>query len=165
MLYRSGYSYKDPGQEHILALSIEREAFLGLLRKSVVASSHDDNPPDSGVKAKREKRERPANVRVQWDPERTVRLEKLQYRSIQIGIPGALVHELVQGIVKIEDVTGRARELKKVLDETEAIDLPELMARGLVLEESEFVLDKELKMILHMDKPNENARETVDTCN
>ncbi|KAH7346114.1 ATP-dependent RNA helicase DHX8 [Pyrenochaeta sp. MPI-SDFR-AT-0127] len=152
MLYRSGYSYKDPGQAHILALSIEREAFLGLLRKSVVASSHSEDQPDSGAKARREKREKPASVRVQWDPERTVRLEKLPYRSIQIGVPGALVDELVKGIVKIEDVTERARQLKTTLDETEAVDLSELVTRGLVLEENEFELDDELKAILHMVK-------------
>jgi hypothetical protein len=151
MLYRSGYSYKDPGQECILALTLTRPAFLSLLRKAVV-SSHNNQAADSGVKAKNEGRSKPANVRVQWDPERTVRLEKLDYRSIQIGVPGALVEELVDGIVDIEDVTSRARELKRVLDERGDVGLAELEAMGLVPEEKAFEVDEELRKILCMDE-------------
>ncbi len=150
MLYRCGYSYKDSGQERVLALTLDQEAFRGLLRKAVVAS-HETDATDSGTKAKRENREKPATVRVQWDPERTMQLEKLSYRSIQIGVPGALNDELVRAITKIEDVTERARELKKTLDEKEAIDMSELVAKGLVPQEIEFEVDQELREILHMN--------------
>ncbi len=57
-------------------------------------------------------------VRVQWDPERSIRLEMLPYRSIQIGVSGVVrtrwVEEWIESIV---DVTAMARSLKKVLDE------------------------------------------------
>ena len=152
MLYRCGYSYKDSGQERVLALTLDKEAFLELMKKAVVASHEKEDTTDSGAKAKRENREKPARVRVQWDPERTVRLGKLEYRSIQIGVPGALNDELVGAIVNIEDVTERARELKKVLDEEEAIDMSELEKKGLVPVETEFEVDQELKVILHMDR-------------
>jgi len=113
MLYRSGYSYKDPGQEHILALRLIHTTFLSLLGKAIV-SSHEEDLPEGGANAK-ETKSKSAHVRVQWDPRWTIRLEKLPYRSIQSGVPGALVDELVKGTVKIEDVTERARELKLVL--------------------------------------------------
>ncbi|KAF2818981.1 hypothetical protein CC86DRAFT_308105 [Ophiobolus disseminans] len=151
MLYRSGYSYKDPGQARIIAIVLTHSTFLSLLRKAVV-SSHDADTTDSGAKAKKEGRSKPINVRVQWDPERTINLEKLPYRSIQIGIPGGLVDELVEGTVKIEDVTERARELKKMLDENVGVSLAELVAMGLALEENVFEVDEELRAILSMDQ-------------
>lgn len=55
-------------------------------------------------------------VRVQWETEKTIRLEKLLYQSIQIGVLGALVQELIKYILKIENDTERARELKRELD-------------------------------------------------
>lgn len=152
ILYRSGYSYKDAGQAHILALTLTQVAFLSLLQKAVVANSHGTDVADSGYKARREGRTKPANVRVQWDPERTIRLDKLSHRSIQIGIPGALVHELVDGIVKIEDVTEKARNLKKELDSGNEIDEASLAARGLVPEERVFHVDDNLRKLLKMDE-------------
>lgn len=116
MLYRSGYSYKDSRQTRILALKITHEAFQGLLRKAVIAhrGSHNSTSGNS-EKTSKELSSDPTRVRVQWDPERTVRLGRLNYRSIQIGIPGALVPDFVDGIVAIEDVTEVARELKSTL--------------------------------------------------
>lgn len=149
MMYRSGYSYKDPGQERILALTLTHDAFRDLLRRAVV-STHPKPTIDSGAKVKSESRAKPAHVRVQWDPERTVRLGLLPYRSIQIGVPGALVADLVGGIVKIEDVTETARSLKKLLDEPDEIDEAELLAQGLIFEERVFDVDAELRMILEM---------------
>lgn len=144
VLYRSGYSYKDNRQSHILALSLKIDTFLSLLRKAVL--SHGTGPLPEGEMKK-------SSVRVQWDPERTVRLEKLPYRSIQIGVPGAFNSEFLQGIVHIEDVTDRARELKRVLDEDSfgSIDTAELIQRGLVPVETEFVVEHDLRRILCMD--------------
>jgi hypothetical protein len=149
-LYRCGYSYKDPGQERILALSLTHSAFTSLFRQAVVAM-HSEDIADSGARAKREGRDKSASVRVQWDPERTVRLETLPYRSIQIGVPGAVVQEVIDGIVAIEDVTKRARVLKSVLDEQDDVDMAELTAQGLVPEERVFEVEKEPRKILKMD--------------
>jgi hypothetical protein len=87
-------------------------------------------------------------VVVQWDPERTVRLEKLPYRSIQVGIPGTLVQEFIEGIVQIEDVSGRARELKRLVD---AKDEESMGWEGLVPIEKEYEVEGKIRAVLGMD--------------
>ncbi|KAF2026178.1 hypothetical protein EK21DRAFT_74824 [Setomelanomma holmii] len=151
MLYRCGYSYKDACQERILALTLTHSAFLSLLHKAMVAN-HVGNETESEAKARKGGRPKSTKVVVQWDPERTVRLGKLDYRSIQIGIPGTLVQELVEGTIKIEDVTGKARDLKKLLDEDDNVDLAALVEKSLVPEEREFEVDEELRNILAMEE-------------
>jgi hypothetical protein len=151
MLYRSGYSYKDARQERILALTLTHSAFLSLLRKAVVAN-HIGGETVVDAKVRKADKPKPVRVMVQWDPERSLKIGKLDYRSIQIGIPGALVDELVEGTVKIEDVTNRARELKKLLDEHDKVDLATLVTEGLVPEEKEFAVDDEMRKILAMDE-------------
>jgi hypothetical protein len=149
MLYRSGYSYKDSRQAHILAIHMTHTSFISLLRKAVL--SHGKGVGSKNAKA--ETTPPPASVRVQWDPERSVRLDRLSYRSIQIGIPGAFKEEWLAGIVKIEDVTERARELKALLDMDvdERIGIEALVEKGLVPAEKEFEVDEELRGILEMD--------------
>ncbi|KAK0375141.1 integral membrane protein [Colletotrichum limetticola] len=66
MLYRAGYSYKDRGQERILTIKMTHAGFVDLLRQSVSTHGSDLEKGDG-------------RVRVQWDPERDVRLEKLPY--------------------------------------------------------------------------------------
>ncbi|ORX98745.1 ATP-dependent RNA helicase DHX8, partial [Clohesyomyces aquaticus] len=144
VLYRSGYSYKDSRQTNILAITLTRDAYLGLLRNAVLTHGQVGKAP---MKAD--------SVRVQWDPERSMRMGKLRYRSIQIGIPAVRVPEYLEGIVKIEDVTERARELKRVIDEEEKgkgkrASMEELVERGLVPVEREFEVDEELRGILKM---------------
>jgi hypothetical protein len=182
MLYRAGYSYKDPGQERILALRMRHVDFLGLLQRAVLTSGHGGakagpelepetpqaapqesdatNPPpadsDKETKPGRRKHRDPAagkspDVKVQWDPERTVRLDKLEYRSLQVGIPAALSSEWTEKwIVSIEDVTDRARELKRVLDEEPDVSDMELVKRGLVPVERPFDVSEELQERLKM---------------
>ncbi|KZL81282.1 integral membrane protein [Colletotrichum incanum] len=138
MLYRAGYSYKDPGQARILALKMRHEDFIGLLRKGTLA--HHCGGSKDGDK-----------VRIQWDPERDVRLERLQHRSIQIGIPASICQDwVVKGIVGIEDVTARARELKRVLKERFEVSDGELVSLGLLPDERKFVVPKDVEEILEM---------------
>lgn len=73
--YRSGYSFKDPGQERILAIKMTHARFRQLLLQASV-TGHGE-PMTAADKAK--------PVRVQWDPERSIRLAVLPYRSIQMG--------------------------------------------------------------------------------
>jgi hypothetical protein len=134
MLYRSGYSYKDPGQARILALQMRLDDFFALLAKGVPAEEGEGLP----------------EVRIQWDPERDVRLEKLGHRSIQIGVPGSLREWWVESIVKIEDVTERARELKRVLGEEGEVSEEELVGRGLVPVEGALEVPEELGRGLRM---------------
>ncbi|KAK0722007.1 ATP-dependent RNA helicase DHX8 [Lasiosphaeria miniovina] len=138
MLYRAGYSHKDKGQERILALRMKHADFLSLLEKGVVPREGSMLP----------------QVRIQWDPERTVRLEKLGHRSIQIGVPGALsAHWAENLIVSIEDVTQAARDLKKVLDERPNVSDDELVRLGLVPVERPFPVPEELQRALGMILP------------
>ncbi|KAI5837822.1 ATP-dependent RNA helicase DHX8 [Morchella snyderi] len=135
MMYRSGYSYKSERQAHILALKVKREGFEKLLQNASVAW--------------KERKE----VRVQWDPERTVALQKLPYRSIQVGVGRGTVKEWVEEmIVGIEDVTERAREMKKLIDEGKIEE-----AKKLVPEEKEYVLSEELREELSMNTTKEDA--------
>jgi len=53
-----------------------------------------------------------APVRIQWDPERSLTLEKLPWRSIQVGLSGEAVQLYVtEWIVAIRDVTPVARAI------------------------------------------------------
>ena len=81
------------------------------------------------------------HARVQWDPERGPRLEKLAHRSIQIGIPPSRCDKWVEdGILSIEDVTKVARDLKRALDGNSDLGADELLATGLLPAEKEYPL-------------------------
>jgi hypothetical protein len=142
MMYRSGYSYKDANQVRILALTMRLEDFWWLLRRARVTD-------EGGFKKGGEE------VRVQWDPERGVRLGRMEWtRSVQIGVPrdlsGRWVEEMVVGI---EDVTERAREMKKVLDEDvdRKVGRNELVEMGLVPVEEVVDVPEDVRARLRMD--------------
>ena len=145
MMYRSGYSHKDANQAHILALTMTHVNFAKLLSEAVVMSNHAGRW-SQGAKKKKE-------VRVQWDPERDYRLGVLPYRSIQIGISGEVGRRWEEEwIERIEDVTQRARELKRVADEEEEdISFEELVSKGLVPVERDYPVSAELRKVLEMD--------------
>lgn len=108
MMYRSGWATK-PGQERVLAITITREGFEWALAHSSL--SHHDPLVYASHSAWLERKES-APVRIQWDPERSLRLEPLDHRSIQIGLGGAAVREYVEHwIVGITDVTPMCREI------------------------------------------------------
>jgi hypothetical protein len=136
--YRSGYSYKDVNQSRILAIKISHQGFQTLLSLSKL---------DGG-------RANPLGlVRVQWDPERSPSIGKLGYRSIQMGIPNAVIEKWInEWVIGIEDVTERARELKKTLDKDKNITNKELAERGLVPKERVYEVSDELKKVLWMDR-------------
>jgi hypothetical protein len=94
------------------------------------------------------------NVKVQWDPERSPDLQRLPYRSIQIGIPAALSTRWIEEwIVGIEDVTHTARELKMYLDRHQYVTTEELVHRGLMPMEPEFVVPDDVQDLLGMHAP------------
>jgi hypothetical protein len=144
-MYRSGYSFKDARQSRILALKMTHENFEKLLREAVVCHGQTLSPE-----------ERTKDVRVQWDPERGPGLEVREWRSIQIGIGGEMARWWVQeGVVGIEDVTERARGLKSVVDGArergEKVRAEELVDRGLVPREREFVVPEDIRKIVRID--------------
>ncbi|KAI1122163.1 hypothetical protein F5Y10DRAFT_80959 [Nemania abortiva] len=142
MMYRSGYSYKDRGQTRILALRMKHEHFRQILRQATV-TGHSGEPLTADERSKL--------VRVQWDPERNLRLGALPFRSIQIGIGGEASKVWAESmIVSIEDVTEKTRALKKALEENPAVDEDELFELGLAPLERVYDVPNDLRKILEM---------------
>lgn len=107
MLYRSGWARKDVGQHRVLAIDMTREGFEWALRNSCLS----DRAPRLGRQEARRLLDA-SPVRVQWDPERDVRLQPLDHRSIQIGLSGEAVERYVdEWICEIADVTDRAHDI------------------------------------------------------
>jgi hypothetical protein len=120
--------------------------FFKLLREAVVCQGQTLSSQD-----------RKKDVRVQWDPERGPALGMHPYRSIQIGISGTMAKWWVEeGIVGIEDVTEKAKELYDAVNENkdrkEKMKLEEYVERGLVPMEKEFAAPEEVRVILRMDE-------------
>lgn len=87
-------------------------------------------------------------VRVQWDPERSVQLGRLEHRSLQVGIGRNVSRRWVEEmVVGIEDVTEVAREVKRCVDEGRVEE-----AKALLPREREYVLGEELRGVLGMDR-------------
>ncbi|MDE6926969.1 MAG: DUF4291 domain-containing protein [Acetatifactor sp.] len=113
MMYRCGWGTKE-NQEHILAIDIPREKFEFLVRNAVL-SSYDDTV----YKSREEWKEfiQHSEIRCQWDPERDIHGNALEYRSIQIGIRGAVVKEYVnEWLVQLTDITEYVCSLRKRKD-------------------------------------------------
>lgn len=115
VLYRSGYATK-PEQERILKLKLSHEGFQTILAKGVPSSFEDkfDLFPSreawSNVL-------RLSEVRYQWDPDRDIRLRKLERRALQLGLSGSVVREYVSTwILGIEDVTQLAWDIKEAVE-------------------------------------------------
>ena len=122
MMYRCGYSYKDEGQARVLAIRIKHENFRTILRRARLAH----RPKKTGEGAG-------GDVVIQWDPERSPKIGKLEYRSLQVGIPSHLVPVYVdEWIEGIEDVTETARKLKERIGEDRSVSEDELVQMGLV---------------------------------
>ncbi|MEV5439795.1 DUF4291 domain-containing protein [Streptomyces sp. NPDC052682] len=108
MMYRSGWGRKE-GQETVLAIEISHEGFRWALRHACL--SHHV-PALHGDRASWQRQVRQAPVRVQWDPERDLRLEPLPYRSLQMGLAGeAAARYADEWIVGVEDVTPLATQV------------------------------------------------------
>jgi hypothetical protein len=109
MMYRSGWATK-PGQERILAVQITRDGFEWALAHA--ALSHYE--PGTYVSQQQwAERKLTSPVRVQWDPERSLLLQPLPWRSIQIGLSGEAVDRYVnQWITAITDITPLAGRIR-----------------------------------------------------
>jgi hypothetical protein len=116
MMYRCGWGEK-PNQERILGIDILRSGFEWALGHASL--SHFESATH-GNHELWQAQLRSSPVRIQWDPERTLKLEELPWRAIQVGIGGKAVDTYVdQWIVGIEDVTPLAREVKDLVDRGE----------------------------------------------
>lgn len=112
MMYRSGWAMK-PGQERILAISITRDGFEWALAHSVL--SHYE-PRTHASKRQWTEQKITSPVRVQWDPDRSLRLAPLSSRAIQIGLSGEAVDlYLDQWITSITDITATVHQIRALV--------------------------------------------------
>ena len=113
MAYRCGWASKE-GQEHVLAIEISKAGFESALANASL--SHFE----SGTYASRDEwlvRKNSTPVRVQWDPERDLRLQPLEHRAIQVGLSGTASREYVDTwTVDITEVTGLMKEIHGLVD-------------------------------------------------
>lgn len=113
MLYRSNYAAKHR-QERILKIKLSHEGFKTILSKGISTSFEP-----SLFKSEQEWRKslRDSEVRYQWDPDRDLRLRRLDRRAIQLGIRGSVVREYVNTwIIGIEDMTELAHAIKTAIE-------------------------------------------------
>ena len=109
MMYRCGWAEKE-NQTRVLAIDIKREAFDYLVNHAVLSKYQEEQYADY---EEWKKAIQHSNIRCQWDPERDIYGNPLQYRSIQLGIKGEAVHKYItEWIVKITDITDFVKELK-----------------------------------------------------
>lgn len=109
MMYRCGWATK-PGQEHVLAVEITRDGFEWALAHACLSRYDPAQHPD---RRSWSRRLRDSPVRVQWDPERSVHLRPLPYRSLQLGLSGPAVDRYVdEWLVALTDVTALASQVR-----------------------------------------------------
>lgn len=107
MMYRSGWGFKDAGQERILAIDISREGFEWALMNSC-STSRNSSRANSGI----------AQVLVQWDPDRDLLLQPMPRRAIQIGLRQNAVDLYVnEWILAISDITDHAHQIKLLVED------------------------------------------------
>jgi hypothetical protein len=112
MMYRCGWATK-PGQERVLAIQITREGFEWALGHS--ALSHYE-PGTYASQQEWADRRSASPVRVQWDPERSLLLDPLPWRSIQIGLSGEAATQYVHNwITGLADITTTAYEIRDLI--------------------------------------------------
>jgi hypothetical protein len=115
MMYRAGWGYKDEGQRRILAIDINRDGFEWALEHSCPSHPEPSMSKEDWTKLKNN-----SPVRIQWDPERNLRLEALPFRSIQIGLSKAAVELYVnEWIWRITDVTALAHSVRGLVAQEE----------------------------------------------
>ncbi|NBE55088.1 DUF4291 domain-containing protein, partial [Streptomyces boluensis] len=114
MMYRCGWGAKD-GQQTVLAVEIDRTGFEWALRNACL-SHYERNVHADHTEWREQLRTAPA--RVQWDPERDIRLQALPYRSLQLGLAGEATRRYAdEWIVSITDVTETAHAVHALVRE------------------------------------------------
>jgi hypothetical protein len=97
MMERCGWGEK-PGQERTLAVRIRRSSWDEALSQAVLTDGEAGD----------------ALVRVQWDPERSLRGEKLEHRSIQVGLSRHVIRQYAEEwIVSIKDLSPLVSKLRE----------------------------------------------------
>jgi hypothetical protein len=119
----------------VLAVEIRREGFDWALRNACLSHYVRGPHEDRASWSRRLKR---APARVQWDPERDLRMRALPHRSLQLGLAGeAAARYADEWIVGIEDVTPTAHAIRARLAAGDTAG-----ARALLPPEREYPLDR-----------------------
>ncbi|MDE7478613.1 MAG: DUF4291 domain-containing protein [Lachnospiraceae bacterium] len=110
MMYRCGWGTKE-AQEHVLAIDMKREAFDFIVQNAVISTYKND----LGISQEEWKEQiKRSDIRCQWDPERDIHGNPLEYRSIQLGLRGNAVRKYVnEWIVNITDITDYVKDLRE----------------------------------------------------
>ena len=112
LMYRSNWA-ESAGMERILQIWIKRTEWDNALKEAILTTPEAHVYKDA---KKWRKQLDKARIRVQWDPERNIKNERLNYKSIQIGITTALSETYAKKwITKIEDMTPITRQIQALV--------------------------------------------------
>lgn len=115
MMYRAGWGMKDPNQKRILAIDIPHSAFNAMLEQAVLSRF---DPLYHASQEQWKKDLDTSDIVIQWDPERDIQLNKLDYRTIQIGLRKDAVFNYVnQWTLNITDVTELAHQINHLVQQ------------------------------------------------
>jgi len=143
MMERSGYGQKS-GQEYILAIRIKRSAWEYALSQAILTHPSARIYPDGDTWRLLFEE---AKIHVQWDPERSLRGSKLDFRSIQVGISRHLIEEYNNDwIVDIKDYTPLAHKIYQL-----KMDGRHDKAKELLPKEKVYPVSEEIMKRLGMD--------------
>jgi len=118
MMYRCATK---ENQECVLAIDIQRNAFDYLVANAVISTYQEE------MYRSREEWKRlihSSDIRLQWDPERDIHGNPLNYRSLQLGLRGEAVRKYVnEWIVDITDITSYVNELKCLISQKKDVSM------------------------------------------
>ncbi len=109
-MYRSGWGTKQ-GQEVILAVRLQRQTFDEILSLAVHSNFNTHVYPSQEVwkKAAAE-----STVRLQWDPDRNPKGEKVERRAIQLSLRGDVIAKYArEWILDIQDISACVAEQRE----------------------------------------------------
>jgi hypothetical protein len=108
MMYRCGWAANE-GQETVLAIEISRDGFEWALAHACL-SHYERGLHENRASWQRDLKR--AATRVQWDPERDLRLQPLPHRSLQLGLASEAARMFAdEWTASITDVTPLAHEI------------------------------------------------------
>ena len=120
MMYRCGWATKE-NQEYVLAIDIQRKAFDYLVANAVISTYQEEM---YGSREEWKRLIHSSDIRLQWDPERDIRGNPLNYRSLQLGLRGEAVRKYVnEWIVDITDITSYVNELKCLISQKKDVSM------------------------------------------
>jgi hypothetical protein len=112
MMYRCGWGLKED-QQTVLALELTREGFDRALGHACLSHFDRDHHPDPAAWRLALRR---APARIQWDPERDLRLRPLPYRSLQLGLSGEAARRYAdEWLVGVRDITPLAHRIHSLV--------------------------------------------------